>query len=113
MGYWAEDFAESLAFSADPIIATPDVTEICVTTEDDILIVASDGLWDVYDSGEAIGTARVMLEEGATLEEAAKSLCENAIAYGSEDNVAVVIIDLSQLHNGNEQEQQHSSQGGE
>eukprot|EP00467_Chlorarachnion_reptans_P025838 CAMPEP_0114524734 /NCGR_PEP_ID=MMETSP0109-20121206/22025_1 /TAXON_ID=29199 /ORGANISM="Chlorarachnion reptans, Strain CCCM449" /LENGTH=511 /DNA_ID=CAMNT_0001706221 /DNA_START=369 /DNA_END=1901 /DNA_ORIENTATION=+ len=53
-GYWAEEFAESLKFTGDPIIVTPDVTEIRVSPEDDVLIVASDGLWDVYDSGEAV-----------------------------------------------------------
>eukprot|EP00471_Norrisiella_sphaerica_P005776 CAMPEP_0184479940 /NCGR_PEP_ID=MMETSP0113_2-20130426/1463_1 /TAXON_ID=91329 /ORGANISM="Norrisiella sphaerica, Strain BC52" /LENGTH=447 /DNA_ID=CAMNT_0026858117 /DNA_START=379 /DNA_END=1722 /DNA_ORIENTATION=+ len=98
MGYWTQELADSLEFSGDPIIVTPDVTEIQVTKQDDLLLVASDGLWDVYDSGEAIGTARMLLNRGESMEGVAKALCERAIQYGSEDNVAVVAIDLRGLH---------------
>lgn len=44
-GFWDQDFAESVKFTGDPIVATPDVTEIAVKEEDEFIILASDGLW--------------------------------------------------------------------
>eukprot|EP00468_Gymnochlora_sp_CCMP2014_P009325 CAMPEP_0167749854 /NCGR_PEP_ID=MMETSP0110_2-20121227/5651_1 /TAXON_ID=629695 /ORGANISM="Gymnochlora sp., Strain CCMP2014" /LENGTH=337 /DNA_ID=CAMNT_0007635079 /DNA_START=362 /DNA_END=1375 /DNA_ORIENTATION=+ len=99
-GYWAKEFAENLEFSGDPIIVTPDVTEIAVTPEDSVLVVASDGLWDAYESEEAIWVCNDMLKKGESPQAIARTLCETAIEYGSEDNVAVVVIDLRRMHGG-------------
>jgi len=110
LGYWAEEFAESLEFTGDPIIVTPDVTEIAVTPEDDILIVASDGLWDVYDSDEAIAITRSLFEDGASPEDVARTLCETAIEHGTEDNVVAIVIDLKGLHGDSRSAASSSSQ---
>lgn len=44
-GFWDEDFAESVNFTGNPVVATPDVTEIPLNEQDEFIILASDGLW--------------------------------------------------------------------
>ena len=44
-GAWDQKFADGIKFTADPVVSTPDVTELELTEEDEFLIVASDGLW--------------------------------------------------------------------
>jgi serine/threonine protein phosphatase PrpC len=42
---WDQAFADSVNFTADPVVATPDVTELLLTDDDEFVIIASDGLW--------------------------------------------------------------------
>lgn len=42
-GYWDAEFAGQQAFSSDPVVVTPDVTETVLSPEDEFVIVASDG----------------------------------------------------------------------
>ena len=42
---WDQDFADGVEFTADPVVAMPDVTEITLTDDDEFVIIASDGLW--------------------------------------------------------------------
>lgn len=44
-GFWDEAFAETVKFTGDPVVSTPDVTEITVSEDDEFIILASDGLW--------------------------------------------------------------------
>lgn len=85
------------------------------TAEDECLIIASDGLWDVVSNDTACGVARMCLKgKGPTT--SMKNLVENeevgaenwdkacsdasmlltklALARRSSDNVSVVVIDL-------------------
>jgi serine/threonine protein phosphatase PrpC len=84
-----------------------------ISPEDEFLVLASDGLWDVLLPQEAVKliryavvrtarwcTAHVVFDEylcsaafeaNKTPSEAAEELCERAIKLGSSDNVTVVI----------------------
>ena len=42
---WDETFASQVHFKSDPVVATPDVTEISLSEDDEFVIVATDGLW--------------------------------------------------------------------
>ena len=42
---WTQEFADSIDFKTDPVVCTPDVTEIQLKEDDEFVIVASDGLW--------------------------------------------------------------------
>ena len=44
---WDQAFADSVNFTADPVVATPDVTELMLNDDDEFVIIASDGLWYV------------------------------------------------------------------
>lgn len=51
-------------FTGDPVTAQPDVTELALQGDDEFVIVASDGLWDVMDSQEVAKLARRDLQRG-------------------------------------------------
>uniref|UniRef100_A0A5B7AZX9 protein-serine/threonine phosphatase n=1 Tax=Davidia involucrata TaxID=16924 RepID=A0A5B7AZX9_DAVIN len=92
----------------------PEVTITDRTAEDDCLILASDGLWDVVSNETACGVARMCLRGKApavssqcspesdaggensdkACSEASMLLTKLALARRSTDNVSVVVIDL-------------------
>ncbi|KAL6758030.1 protein phosphatase 2C catalytic subunit [Haematococcus lacustris] len=84
--------AVSRAFGDRPlkryVIATPDVKEEVLTSEDEFLIMASDGLWDVLGNADAVALIRAIPDA----EKAAKRLSDEAIAKGSLDNVSCVVV---------------------
>ncbi len=84
--------AVSRAFGDRPlkrfVIATPDVREEQLTPDDELLILASDGLWDVVSNQEAVNLVR----EVADAEKAAKRLTEEALQRGSNDNISCIIV---------------------
>ena len=84
-------------FTGDPVTAQPDVTELALAGDDEFLVVASDGLWDVLDSQEVIKTARRELGRGASEQAVAAKLAKLAVKRGSQDNVAVVLVDLGNV----------------
>lgn len=76
----------------------PEVMIIDRTAEDDCLLLASDGLWDVVPNGTACGVAR-MCVKGNTSDmactEASTLLTKIALARDSLDNISVLVVDLS------------------
>lgn len=81
------------------------------TRDDDCLILASDGLWDVMTNEEACDLARrrillwhknngfsLPLQRGEGIDPAAQAAAEylsnRAMQKGSKDNISVVVIDL-------------------
>ncbi|KAH6762704.1 protein phosphatase 2CA [Perilla frutescens var. hirtella] len=81
------------------VIPEPEVTVRERTAEDECLILASDGLWDVVSDQTACGVARMCLEsrKAAAYEacsDASILLTRLALARRSTDNVSVVVVDL-------------------
>ncbi|XP_009351424.2 protein phosphatase 2C 37 [Pyrus x bretschneideri] len=93
------------------VISEPDVTVTDRTAEDECLILASDGLWDVVSNDTACGVVRMCLraqtaalQSGLCCDAAASSdkacsdasilLTKLALARQSSDNVSVVVVDL-------------------
>ncbi|KAK4853467.1 hypothetical protein QYF36_009692 [Acer negundo] len=94
------------------IIPDPDVTFVPRVKEDECLILASDGLWDVMSNEEACDAARKRIliwhkkyrddnsstdsREGVDLaaQAAADYLSKLAIHKGSKDNITVIVVDL-------------------
>jgi serine/threonine protein phosphatase PrpC len=79
-------------FLADLVIPIPECKVFDISPADEFVILASDGLWDVLSSQEAVAETRAAFEEGKTPSEAAELLCEKALKLGSSDNVTVVIV---------------------
>ena len=101
------------------VICEPEVTTWDRSPEDECLILASDGLWDVVSNDTACGVARMCLnaqtppspsppvspETGASIGgggensdkaclDASMLLTKLALARDSTDNVSVVVVDL-------------------
>lgn len=85
------------------VVAEPEVTILKRHQDDELLLLASDGLWDVLSNQEAASLAMRCVQRararGATREGAARIaatvLTRAAVDRGSRDNVTVVVIDLS------------------
>nr|GMC63700.1 protein phosphatase 2C 37-like [Ipomoea batatas] len=100
------------------VISEPEVTVTERTAEDECLILASDGLWDVVSNETACGVARMCLRQGkppspprspgrddavtAAAGESSDKACSDAsilltklaLARYSSDNISVVVVDL-------------------
>ncbi|XP_050221758.1 probable protein phosphatase 2C 8 [Mercurialis annua] len=88
------------------VISKPEVTVQKRTENDEFMILASDGLWDVVSNEVACQIARKCLngrmrrksqqviEIDGRAAEAAAILVELAIARGSKDNISVIVVDL-------------------
>jgi protein phosphatase 2C len=75
------------------------------TEQDEFLLLASDGLWDVVSNDAACKVARSCLNgraasalpeavSGSTPAHAAALLADLAMSRGSQDNISVVVVDL-------------------
>ncbi|KAI4384490.1 hypothetical protein MLD38_002640 [Melastoma candidum] len=90
------------------VISDPEVTVTARTDEDECLILASDGLWDVVSNETACRVAAMclrahrLLEGSAAAGESSDRACADAsmlltklaLARHSSDNVSVVVVDL-------------------
>ena len=85
------------------VIPDPELTLTPRAPEDRLLILASDGLWDVLSNQEACNIAKFALKkaresgvksgkEAAQL--AAVRLVKTALGKGSGDNISVIVVDL-------------------
>ena len=77
------------------MVVDPDVTELRLKEGDEFLIVATDGLWDVVSSQDAVTRARRELRAGKHPQAVAEMLTRTALKRRTADNVAVVVVDLS------------------
>ncbi|KAL3130276.1 hypothetical protein ABBQ38_008108 [Trebouxia sp. C0009 RCD-2024] len=91
---WSQEFADGVKFTKDPVVCTPDVTEIQLKEDDEFVIIASDGLWDVMESSRAVTIARQQFKRGKNAQEVADHIAQLAIKQHTYDNVAVAVVDL-------------------
>lgn len=88
---WPDD-SHPKAFSADLIVATPDVTTHELAPGDEFVLLACDGLWDVMTSDEAAAAAARLLRAGLSPTSASKRLIDMALLLGSSDNITAMIV---------------------
>jgi serine/threonine protein phosphatase PrpC len=75
-----------------PLIATPEIISEVITPMTEFAIIATDGLWDIISPQEAVNFIRKNLLKKQDLQEAARSLCKEALSKGSVDNVTVLVV---------------------
>lgn len=73
------------------ITCEPEIIEKQLDGEDEYLVLASDGLWDVMENSEV---AKLVLKWKNDFINIGKKLCNEAIIMGSTDNVTALVIDL-------------------
>ncbi|CAR25622.1 hypothetical protein ZYGR_0A01870 [Zygosaccharomyces rouxii] len=72
------------------VVGNPFTTSVELTRDDEFLIVACDGLWDVIDDQDACELIRDIKEPN----EAAKTLVRYALENGTTDNVTAMVVYL-------------------
>lgn len=78
-----------------PLIVDPEVELGTLTEEDEFLIIACDGLWDVFSSQNAVDFTRAALRRHNDAKKAARELTEQALERHSADNVSVIVVCLA------------------
>lgn len=84
------------------IIPVPEITFTTRVDEDECLILASDGLWDVMTNDEVGEVARrllrrrrrLMVDEISPAQAIANYLTEMAYGRNSSDNISIIVVDL-------------------
>ncbi|ODV92524.1 hypothetical protein CANCADRAFT_87718 [Tortispora caseinolytica NRRL Y-17796] len=74
----------------DYVVSAPFTTETELHSDDTMLIIACDGLWDVCTDQQAVDIA----SKYSNPTEAAKALVEHALSSFSTDNITVIIINF-------------------
>jgi protein phosphatase 2C len=85
------------------IIPVPEITFMTRTDEDECLVLASDGLWDVMTNEEVGEAARrllrrwrrsLMTDDLSPAQAVADNLTEIAYGRNSTDNISIIVVDL-------------------
>ncbi|KAI5568351.1 hypothetical protein BDE02_12G009700 [Populus trichocarpa] len=69
------------------VVAEPEIQEQKIDEEFELLVLASDGLWDVVPNEDAVSIARTEEPEAA-----ARKLTEAAFTRGSADNITCIVV---------------------
>ncbi len=77
----------------DVISGKPHTSETILTDENEIVVLACDGVWDVMTDQEVIETVRA-IEDPQT---ASEVLVDRAIEKGSEDNISAIVIRIKNV----------------
>ncbi|KAL2540239.1 putative protein phosphatase 2C 76 [Abeliophyllum distichum] len=72
------------------VVAEPEIQDQEIDQELELLVLASDGLWDVVPNEDAISVAQTEDEPEA----AARKLTETAFTRGSADNITCIVVKL-------------------
>ncbi|KAB1205016.1 putative protein phosphatase 2C 52 [Morella rubra] len=70
------------------VVAEPEIQDQEIDEEFELLVLASDGLWDVVPTKDAVSLARTEEEPQA----AARKLTEAAFTRGSADNITCIVV---------------------
>ncbi|KAI5396959.1 protein kinase and PP2C-like domain-containing protein isoform X1 [Lathyrus oleraceus] len=73
------------------VTAEPEITEHALCAEDEFLVMASDGLWDVMSSLDVINIIKDTVKEAGMC---SKRLATEAVERGSKDNITVIVVFL-------------------
>lgn len=74
------------------VTADPEIISVDVEEGDQFVIIATDGLWDVMESADAVNFVKLSLKERISKDKIAQVMVQEALRLGTWDNVTVVII---------------------
>lgn len=75
-----------------PVIPHPQVYKTQLVKEDEFLLMACDGLFDVFSSQEAINFIKNELQKDTNLNQICEKLVNEAVKRGSEDDITLIIV---------------------
>ncbi|KAJ4917452.1 putative protein phosphatase 2C 13 [Raphanus sativus] len=91
--------------SSSPLISDPEIQQIVLTEDDEFLILACDGIWDVLSSQNAVSNVRQGLRRHGDPRISAMELGKEAARLNSSDNLTVVVICFSSVPSSPQQPQ--------
>ncbi|OAV98500.1 hypothetical protein PTTG_07131 [Puccinia triticina 1-1 BBBD Race 1] len=89
---------KDLSPEAQVVTANPDILTHQITVEDEFLILACDGIWDVYSNQQVVDRVRRLLGERKTLEQVAEQMIDYCLAPDCEwggvgcDNMTFMVV---------------------
>lgn len=91
-----EPLAKKATLEKPPVIANPAVFECARSDDDEWLVLASDGLWDTVNSAQCATFIKQETKKNpdVTADALADLLVKRALRFRTQDNVAVVVVDL-------------------
>ncbi|KAH7416182.1 hypothetical protein KP509_14G079100 [Ceratopteris richardii] len=75
-----------------PLTAVPEMHEVCLSEEDEFLIIGCDGFWDVFTSENAVDFARRRLQLHNDPLQCSKELIKEALRRDTNDNLTVLTV---------------------
>ncbi|KAI8019028.1 putative protein phosphatase 2C 13 [Camellia lanceoleosa] len=78
--------------SSSPLTAEPEVQQIMLTEDDEFLIVACDGIWDVMSNEDAVSLVRHALRRHNDPQQCARELVNEALRLNTADNLTAIIV---------------------
>lgn len=91
----------------DLISSEPDIRYRHIKPDDQFIIIACDGIWDVLSNLKAINIVRTAFSYGADAELAANILKQKALELRTSDNVTAIVIDLFKRNREKEEWYEH------
>lgn len=83
---------KELKSTEQKIIALPDVCEIERLDEDEFLVLACDGVWDVMKPPHVASFVRDQLKAGCKHKQVAENLLTHCLQLSSKDNISAIIV---------------------
>eukprot|EP00244_Chara_vulgaris_P011516 TRINITY_DN572_c0_g1_i1.p1 TRINITY_DN572_c0_g1~~TRINITY_DN572_c0_g1_i1.p1 ORF type:complete len:278 (-),score=46.90 TRINITY_DN572_c0_g1_i1:910-1677(-) len=97
-GRWTKKFVTRLNLRGEWLTAEPEILYIDLSDDDEFVILASDGLWDVVKSAEAVRFVRKGLLAHGNVQKVTEQLLFYALQdRNGHDNISIVIVDLGKL----------------
>ena len=89
-----EEQKEEIIFAKDAVINLPGYICRVLHPEDEFVLVASDGLWDVLQPDECVRLVRFYIsgEKELTLDQVAAKVVDAAVQRGTPDNTTLLIV---------------------
>ena len=84
-----------LSMKENGLINTPYVSKNSINEDDALVVVASDGVWDVYDEKDITDVCLDMLNDGKNVDEIGKFIVKSCLEKGSCDNISCIIIQIN------------------
>jgi serine/threonine protein phosphatase PrpC len=86
---------------AQIICSTPDIIEETLTAEDEFVVLACDGIWDVMTNQEVVDFVRPRLQKATKISQIVEEMLDRCVASDPKetqglgcDNMTCVIVDL-------------------
>ena len=84
-----------LSMKENGLINTPYISKNNINEDDALIIIASDGVWDVYDEKEITEVCLELLNDGKNVDEIGKFIVKSSLEKGSCDNISCIVIQIN------------------